>query len=281
MKSKNKITLAGPWLAFVMVACATIALGTLDYSWQGWRAASCVPEHCFCEAIRPGVVAQPVNAYSNLAYVLVGLLVIGAAWRAHGAKANLMRQHKAYPMLCGIAVVSIGLGSLFYHASLTFVGQWFDLAGMYLFATFIMLYNLSRLRPMSGKVFVLVYVAANLVLGIAQITQPGLRRQMFAGLIALTIALEVLALALKKPAIKIVYFVAALGAFGAAYGIWILDETRQLCAPMSWLQGHAAWHVLSAIAAWLLYLYYGSEGESKLSSIDLASRTAPWAGSST
>jgi hypothetical protein len=44
-------------------------------------------------------------------------------------------------------------GSAFYHASLTFVGQFFDVMGMYFIASFIMLYNISRLKSLNGKNF--------------------------------------------------------------------------------------------------------------------------------
>jgi hypothetical protein len=45
----------------------------------------------------------------------------------------------------------------------------------------------------------------------------------------------------------------------AAFVLWVLDLTKILCAPNSWLQGHALWHVLGALAAGFLYLYYRSE----------------------
>jgi hypothetical protein len=43
-------------------------------------------------------------------------------------------------------VILIGLGSWFYHASLAFVGQGFDVAGMYLLGTFMVLYGYYLLR---------------------------------------------------------------------------------------------------------------------------------------
>jgi hypothetical protein len=58
----------------------------------------------------------------------------------------------------------IGLGSAFYHASLTFAGQFFDVMGMYLLASFILLYNISRVSAFSRRKFVSAYLALNSIL---------------------------------------------------------------------------------------------------------------------
>ncbi|MFC7597123.1 hypothetical protein ACFQU3_17530 [Terrabacter sp. GCM10028922] len=43
-----------------------------------------------------------------------------------------------------------------------------------------------------------------------------------------------------------------LGLLLTAYVLWVLDQWSILCDPASWLQGHAAWHVLGAAAGWCL-----------------------------
>ena len=252
-----------PWLAFALIALASLAAGALDLSWAGWRPATCMPDTCFCEALWPGAVAQPVNAYSNLAFVWVGLMILGDAAGAQTAAAssNPMRSQPAYPAVFGAAVVAIGLGSLFYHASMSFAGQWFDVMGMYLLATFLVLYNLARLRPMSGGAFAWAYIAANALLGVLLVLAPEARRQVFAALVVGAVILEAVVFILRRPRIRAVYFAAALACFALAYGIWILDNARILCTPESLLQGHAAWHLLSAAAAGLVYLYYRSEAQ--------------------
>jgi hypothetical protein len=54
-------------------------------------------------------------------------------------------------------------------------------------------------------------------------------------------------------------FLAGVGLFALAFVIWILDNERILCAPAALAQGHAAWHLLGAVAVALLYFYYLSE----------------------
>ena len=45
----------------------------------------------------------------------------------------------------GCALVAIGPGSYFYHATLTFAGQLCDMSGMYLLITFSLVYGASRI----------------------------------------------------------------------------------------------------------------------------------------
>ena len=54
-------------------------------------------------------------------------------------------------------------------------------------------------------------------------------------------------------------FLLGLAANLLAFAIWILDQTRTVCAPESLWQGHAAWHLLGAVAVGFSYAYYRSE----------------------
>jgi hypothetical protein len=53
----------------------------------------------------------------------------------------------------------------------------------------------------------------------------------------------------------------ALAAFLLAFSIWIPSRTGgPWCAPDSLVQGHAVWHLLCALATWLIYQQARSEG---------------------
>ncbi|MDZ7359388.1 MAG: ceramidase [candidate division KSB1 bacterium] len=199
-----------------------------------------MPDHCFCEAIRPGVIAQPANTWSSFGFVLAGLLVIrqsGEDVRRRGR--NLMTSQRAYPLLFGMNLIVIGLGSAFYHASLTFVGQFFDVMGMYLAAVFILLYNFSRLSALSARRFVLLYLSLNLILAFVLLEWPALRRYLFAMLVLFSLWPEYRVRAQKQREINGFFLHAAWWTLVAAFIIWVLDLTKILCNPHSWLQGHA------------------------------------------
>src|SRR6476619_1230518 len=96
--------------------------------WEGWPRATCLPDHCFCEAIAAGPVAQPANAWSSLAFVIAGFLIAHSPGLAgKGGTLNRMTSNPAYRQMYGYALVATGLGSYFYHASLTFAGQVADM----------------------------------------------------------------------------------------------------------------------------------------------------------
>jgi hypothetical protein len=249
-----------PFIAFILIVSAAAVLSRADYSWVNWKPASCMPANCFCEAVHRGTIAQPANTWSSFGFVLVGLLVI----RQSGEEVllrrlNPMASRRAYPLLYGIVLILLGLGSAFYHASLTFAGQFVDLMGMYLLACFILLYNVSRLTALNAKTFVLAYLALNLVLAYVLLEFPALRRYIFGAIIIAALLPEYRVRMQKKLQINGFFLQAAWWTLVVAFTIWTLDITKILCNPNSWLQGHALWHILGALAAGFLYLYYRSE----------------------
>jgi hypothetical protein len=253
-----------PSVIFLTIFVAAAVLSVVDYSWSHWKPATCMPDDCFCEAIRSGAVAQPSNTWSSFSFVLLGLLIIGknrqdVSLKRERARSNPMTRHTAHATVYGISLVIIGLGSAFYHASLTFVGQCFDVMGMYLLASFILLYNLFRLSPLDRPVFVMAYVTLNLILGYILVQFPELRRYLFGMLVVAAMVAKHHRRRKIKPNNNEVFIQVAALTLIAAFVLWVLDLTKILCAPNSWLQGHALWHVLGALAAGFLYLYYRSE----------------------
>jgi hypothetical protein len=221
-------------------------------AWEGWPRATCLPDHCFCEAIAAGPVAQSANSWSSLAFVVAGLLI--AHWSAlagAGGLRNRMASEPVYRQLYGYALVATGLGSFFYHASLTFAGQVTDMTGMYLVITFALLYCMSLARR---TIAVTAYLVGNAGLMWFQVSFPDLRRYVFGALV-----LTVLWLENRRRTANRKWLWRGAGALGLGFVFWVLDITRVVCAPVSPLQGHAAWHLLGALAGWFLFRYYWSE----------------------
>jgi hypothetical protein len=225
-----------------------------------------MPDACFCERVRDGVVRQPVNTWSNLAFFLSGLavVVVGGLDRLLGSRSdrlNPMRAHFVYPAILGGATALIGLGSIIYHSSMTFVGQSMDVISIYLLLGFMLVYNLARARDrgMSSGVFVALYVFLNAGLALMVVKWPVTRRYIFVALIAAILATEGVIRRTRRPAMSQPLFYAAVGSLALACFAWILDVTRVICWPDSWFQAHAVWHVLTATAADLVYLYFRSE----------------------
>ena len=205
------------------------------------RPASCMPHSCFCEEVRSDGIRQPANSLSSLAFVLVAAIVLFHGWRSDRVKASLF----------ALTLAFVGIGSALYHASLSFTGQFFDVLGMYLLATLALLLSLSRIRHLSTVTMVAAYAAINSFLAAILWIAPVYRRWIFAALLAGIIATE-----MRNRGGERRYLLQAVAAMGIAFAIWILDFTRTLCSPASLIQGHAVWHILGALAAWLLFLHY-------------------------
>ncbi|HSJ13041.1 MAG TPA: ceramidase domain-containing protein [Longimicrobiales bacterium] len=222
--------------------------------WSGLRPATCYPDSCFCEALRDGLIRQPVNAASSLAFVVVAVAVARSSAGEHPsgyerAGAGVMRD------MFVLSLVLIGVGSAFYHSSLSFAGQFADVLGMYLLATLVILAGLKRFEGLSARNAWVLYGLANGVLAWALYGIPELRRYLFGALIVLGAWLEARRREWSRSdrTLRV-----ALGVFALALVAWTLDITGAACRADSWVQGHALWHVLTATTCWLLYRHYRS-----------------------
>jgi dihydroceramidase len=221
-----------------------------------WRAASCMPDHCFCEAVRAAGVRQPANAWSSLAFVVAGFWILGSGSLS---RSNLISSRPVHRIVLGIAVVLIGYGSAFYHATLSFAGQFVDVFGMYLLAVFIVLYAWSRLRPLSDLAMVGLYVGINTALAVLLIAVPAVRRYAFGVLLLTGLALEMRVRRTRPAAVEGRWLTATVLVMAIGFAAWVFDIRRIVCSPESVLQGHALWHLAGAAASLLLFRYYASE----------------------
>jgi len=253
------------WRPVMLAAAATAVTGALlvvvvdgaRAALAAWRPATCLPAACFCEAVLPDGLAQPVNALTSLAYVALGLWALAGGVRQppqHVPQRLTARLMAAV----GLVLVALGLGSFFYHASLTFVGQVLDVQGMYLLGVLLLVGALVRggvLRPGPAP---WVYLAAVSVLLVVQVLWPDSRRVLFGLVLLPGVLLEGLARTTgvawrSRPMLPFRVGVALLV---LAYAVWLLDALRVACWPTSPWQGHGLWHVLTAVAAVLVVAHY-------------------------
>jgi hypothetical protein len=164
-----------------------------------------------------------------------------------------------YGCLLGGAAVVIGVGSAFFHASLTLVGQFFDVFGMYLLTSFMLAYALRRMLNWGRETTLGVYALLVAGLSLLLYLVPETRRYAFAVVLLVAIISETTLRRRRRLSVRVSWWNAGFLLFAMGYAIWILDNFKILCDPDSLLQGHAIWHILGAIAVVLLYRYYASE----------------------
>ena len=179
--------------------------------------------------------------------------------RGQAVMRNRMNSEIAYPALFALALVAVGIGSFAYHAVLTFNTQFADVFGMYLIATFILIYNLERFRRVTPVTLIAGYLGLNAALAASLYFLSPLRRYLFAALIIGALLLERMYRRKNRVTANTGQLITAIGLLALGFIIWIADITRIACSPHSWLQGHAIWHLLGAAASWYVYSYYRSE----------------------
>lgn len=232
----------------------TQAIALAASSWAGFRPATCLPDDCFCEALGDGLIRQPVNAWSSLAFVLVAL------WAIHRRGGKIAPRPGELSLtdhwLFIGSLVATGLGSFFYHASFTFAGQVLDVSGMYFIATFILFHRLGPRWSLEPGMLAAAFVTLNAALMVGQVTSPSLRRIVFGLLLAAALSVE---WSFARAGRRWLAF--GCGVMLVAFAIWFVDRQRLICSPTSILQGHALWHLLGAIAAACLFRSYEAEAE--------------------
>jgi len=216
----------------------------------------------FCE-VADGTVLQPANAASNIGFVVAGLVV---AWHA-GAPATLgdvLPRYRGLATAYACVVVLLGPGSAAMHATQAELGGDLDQLSMYLVAAFAAAYAVTRWLRQGMRTFVqlfLLMVAACQLVGLYEREVPVVA---YAGNVAfgvlLVTALVIEGLLHRRGPTRtdLRYCVIAAGVLLLALVIWLAGQ-RGVCDPRSPLQAHAAWHLLCAVSAYLLFRFWASE----------------------
>ncbi|MBK6886767.1 MAG: ceramidase domain-containing protein [Tetrasphaera sp.] len=249
----------GPFLITATVAVVAVAGFALAAA-RGWLGPDVGRGSGFCEAARAGWIHQPANTFSNLAFVAAGLAI---AWHAGSAPARtLLTRTRPLVVGLGILVVLLGPGSAAMHATQSEVGGHLDMTSMYLVSSFALAYAATRLVRGGTWAFVRVFLAALLVQEIVELRGGPLPVLMHTGNLgfALTLLTAIgfeIVLDRRGDGVDRRWAAASLGSLLLAFGIWNLaKDGTPWCHPHSLLQGHAAWHILCAVAAYALYRAY-------------------------
>lgn len=208
------------------------------------------PNLKWCEATQCSWISEPANTWSNLGYLLVGLMVWSQCWRSP------QRDLRAL----GPLLVLMGLLSGLYHASNLYPTQLLDFLGMFLLIFWLLAINLRRmgwLAPQTQSAAWLVMVLAGLMLVHAMYLAHW-RFQWLIALAALAIvASEFVARCRPDQRVALRDFWLGLLLLALAQLASLADLTRLACDPQHpWLHGHALWHALSALSLYFSAQHY-------------------------
>lgn len=245
----------------ITAATAVVSVGLLAVALTfGWLGPDVGRGGSFCEEARDALVKQPANTFSNLGFVVAGLAVaIHVSRRGSGAMSAGLGT--AYAVL----VVLLGPGSAAMHASQSALGGRLDVYSMYLLASFVASYAAARLLALPAAGFAVLFVAALGVCTIAEFTSADVPVVMtmgnaaFAVLLLSGLVMEVMLRTRVASRLDLRWGLASVAILLVAFAIWNTGkDDAALCHPHSLLQPHAVWHMLDAVAAWLLFRFYAS-----------------------
>lgn len=216
------------------------------------------PDIEWCEAARCALITEPANTWSNLAYVALGLWVTAAS-----------RGERGLGRAWGPVMVFMGACSFGYHASANFIGQLMDFVGMFAFMGLPFALNLRRLglirEAQALPVYLSVVAAASLAVVGLYLLQLPVQPTIFV-FVSGTLLMEV-GLLTRRESTRFAPLWVALGTLILALFVRELDRQRIACDPTHpLLQGHAAWHVLSAFsvtACWRFYSQFRPQADTE------------------
>lgn len=195
----------------------------------------------YCERLGPGLWAEPVNALTNLVFVLAALLL----WRLLQQQYPQRRPLSLRWLI--VLVASIGVGSGLYHTFATPWAMWLDVIPILIFQISLLWTYLRRLAGLGALVssgLMMLFMAANYASGLVPDWLNG--SMMYAPAIA-----SVLLLGLDHARRQTRERWWLLGAF-AVFCVSLLFRTldNQWCEV--WPLGtHFVWHVLNGLVLYL------------------------------
>lgn len=213
-----------------------------------------------------------MNTWSNLVYICFGFYGIGLAiydWkRKRPLERGYLTSAPIQTFLFGLAGIYLGLGSGFFHASLTRYGQQCDVGGMYAtmicLAAFaigswlprIQLKGTRRIFPSWPVLSVLVIYAS----AYFSFYKWDYSFSEISGYLTGVIMLFA-GVSLIQPGMYLQFrwFVAGVVAILLGSKIRDLDIAGEFSGPDSLFQGHALWHLVSCLFYVFLFAYFRSE----------------------
>lgn len=196
-----------------------------------------------CELLRDEALAQPVNALTSFAYVVIGVAIIAAGYR---------RGRKFVPTLAyGSCLVGVGIGSVLFHGPQPAGSRILHDLPILLTVAFILTHDLNLIWSRARRPLMLFGVAAVIATGVTMI-DPGL------GAAATGVgvgAIAVLEFVVYRRRLRPMTthrqrqgYVAIIGVTAVAASSWLLGRTDSpVCDPEAAFQLHGVWHVISAL----------------------------------
>ncbi|MEN8233865.1 MAG: hypothetical protein ABFR89_02940 [Actinomycetota bacterium] len=210
-----------------------------------------------CEALGSGWLIQPVNAWSSLAYAVVGVFLLASLLSTRNRERTLTT-------VFGLLLVGTGIGSFLYHGPQSPIAHFAHDLSFLAALWFLALLNLTAASHLSRKALPAVFVAVIVVLGAALLLWPT-STNIHTGLSIVALGVSDI-LRRRAGGFAHAWHNAAAAAILASLLFNVLGRTgASTCDPDELFQFHGLWHTFSALALgayFLAVLPSGSEDPS-------------------
>ncbi|WP_435357364.1 ceramidase domain-containing protein [Emticicia sp. SJ17W-69] len=207
---------------------------------------------------------QSMNTYSNLTYFFFGMLIIQIAWEDFKNKAaitqNLLEKFPILSGLMGICFIYLCFGSAFFHASLTYLGQRVDMNGTYSISISLLgigFYHVFHQIDFSERAKKLWFgTLVCIIIGFLKIALMISSSQLLPAMILLLMILIATHFFQFRKEKSLILGILGFILMFVAVKIRTLDVQKIGCDPYSWYQGHAVWHLLTAMSSFCSYAFF-------------------------
>ncbi len=209
--------------------------------WYDWFETFGEQNVKWCEQTLCAWINEPANAWSNLGYFIAAALIAREGMKRYAS-----------------AVFVMGAGSFFYHATNNYFTQILDFIGMYVWVCLLLNWNLIRLKwvPESKRVYSYFGMIVFFTAAIPMLRSINIHYQIIIAVLGVAIIATEWMLRSRESGVQKDFRPLAITVLFVLLGemFSLADVKRWFCDPQNhFLQGHAAWHVSSAIG-----IYFGS-----------------------
>jgi hypothetical protein len=199
-----------------------------------------------CESIGVGVLAQPVNAFSSLAFVVFGFIVV-FSMRAQGQTERVNR------LIIAMLMIATGIGSVLFHGPQGPASHFLHDVTILLTMTAIVAMNLAGILEWTERRVLVILLSVGIAVSVVLLTWPS-STNVVAGIALAALVGQDIALH-RSGSINTRWWIAAVVAMAVALLFFITGRTGgPLCDSSSLFQGHALWHILAATALWAYFM---------------------------
>jgi Ceramidase len=254
------------FFATIALICLWMSLNTLlnGHIWDGMTISKSALTVEYCEFNNVDkLFHQCMNTYSNAAYFFFGVLIVLIAWEDYknrGFTVNSLEQFPLLSALMGFCFIYLSFGSALFHASLTWVGQRVDMNGTYSISITLLGIGLYAILPKNlftnnlKKLWVIIlFTIILLFIKIALLISSSV-------LIPILILFQLLLIIINYVQFRkersIIVGILSFVLIFIALKIRTLDVQKIGCDPYSLYQGHAVWHLLTALSSFCSYSFF-------------------------